>query len=220
MSMADPTADRKDALLEAMLPDIAFDGWSTSCLRQAGETLGLDHGAVQILFPGGPREAAQWLDDWADRKMLAALAARDLPALKIRERVAAGIMARLAALGPYQDAVRRAIALEASPAGALQAARSVYRTVDAIWYAAGDTSADFNFYTKRSLLAAAYAPTMLYWLNDRSENAMDTKAFLDRRLAEVLRLPRLGQQLRKTAEQALAPFRLFRGGPFRHGAPR
>jgi ubiquinone biosynthesis protein COQ9 len=215
MSAGDRIAEQKDALLEAMLPDIVFDGWSTACLRKAGESLALDRGAVQAIFPGGPREAARWLDDWADRKMLAALSAMDLPTLKIRERVAAGIMARLKALGPYQDAVRRAIALEASPVGALQAAQSVYRTVDAIWYAAGDTSADFNFYTKRSLLAAAYAPTMLYWLNDRSEGAADTAAFLDRRLADVLQLPRLGQKLRKTVEQALAPFRAFRGGAAR-----
>ena len=47
-------------------------------------------------------------------------------------------------------------------------------TVDAIWYAAGDSATDFNFYTKRGLLAAVYGATMLYWLDDRSPDCTDT----------------------------------------------
>jgi ubiquinone biosynthesis protein COQ9 len=56
----------------------------------------------------------------------------------------------------------------------------LYRTVDAIWYAAGDTSTDFNFYTKRATLAGVYSSTLLYWLNDRSEGSEATWSFLDR----------------------------------------
>ena len=200
----------KDALLEAMLPDITFDGWSIAALNAGARSLGLDVGAALRLFPEGPGEAALWLDDWADRKMLAALDQMDLAAMKVRERVAAAVMARLGVLAPYREAVRRAIALKATPFGAMRAAQIIYRTVDAIWYAAGDTATDFNFYTKRSLLAAVYGPTILYWLNDRSENATETRDFLDRRLAEVMKLPKLGPQLRKAAKAALGPFHLFR----------
>jgi ubiquinone biosynthesis protein COQ9 len=201
---------RKDALLEAMLPDVTFDGWSLVTLRAGARTLGLDDSEMLQLFPEGPGEAALWLDDWADRRMLAALEQMDLSALKVRERVAAGVAARLDALAPHREAVRRAIALKATPFGALRAARIVYRTVDAIWYAAGDTATDFNFYTKRSLLAAVYGPTVLYWLNDRSEGAADTHEFLRRRLAEIMKLPQLGQRIRKAAKRATAPLHIFR----------
>ena len=170
---------------------------------------GIAETEIPLLFPDGPGEAALWLDDWADRKMLAALEAMDLSALKVRRRVAAGVEARLTALAPYREAVRRAIALKATPWGAVRAAQILYRTVDAIWYAAGDTATDFNFYTKRSLLAAVYTPTILYWLNDRSEGSADSFAFLDRRLADVMKLPQLGGTLRKAAQRVVSPFKLF-----------
>jgi ubiquinone biosynthesis protein COQ9 len=207
---------RKDALLEAMLPDVPFDGWSMATLKAAGRAIGLEPDEALRLFPEGPGEAALWLDDWADRRMLAALEEIDLPALKVRERVAAAVEVRLAALAPHREAVRRAIALKATPFGAVRAARIVYRTVDAIWYAAGDASTDFNFYSKRSLLAAVYGPTVLYWLNDRSDGAAETREFLARRLADVMKLPQLGQRLRKSAGRAAAPFRLIRRAAFRN----
>ena len=75
----------------------------------------------------------------------------------------------------------------------------MYRSVDAIWYAAGDTATDYNFYTKRGLLAAVYGTTLLYWLNDRSEGFADTRGFLDRRIAEVMQVPAATRRLRKLA---------------------
>lgn len=201
---------RKDALLEATLPEVTFDGWSLVALRNGAKAAGIAESEISLLFPEGPGEAALWLDDWADRKMLAALDAMDLAEMKVRRRIAAGVEARLTVLAPYREAVRRAIALKATPWGAVRAAQILYRTVDAIWYAAGDTATDFNFYTKRSLLAAVYAPTLLYWLNDRSENSAETFAFLDRRLADVMKLPQLGGTLRQAAQRAITPFKLFR----------
>ena len=203
-------AARKDALLEATLPEVTFDGWSLVALRNGAKAAGIAESEIAQLFPEGPGEAALWLDDWADRKMLAALDGMALAEMKIRRRVAAGVEARLTLLAPYREAVRRAIALKATPWGAVRAAQILYRTVDAIWYAAGDTATDFNFYTKRSLLAAVYTPTLLYWLNDRSENSADSFAFLDRRLADVMKLPQLGGGLRKAAKRFVTPFKLFR----------
>ncbi|HVJ54049.1 MAG TPA: COQ9 family protein [Aliidongia sp.] len=206
----DDLVARKDALLESVLPNVTFDGWSLTAMRAGAKALKLDETESFQLFPGGAGEAALWLDDWADRRMLDALESRDLAAMKVRERVGAAVMARLAVLAPYREAVRRAIALKLSPFGAARAAQIVYRTVDAIWYAAGDQATDFNFYTKRSLLAAVYAPTMLYWLNDGSEGATETEAFLQRRLAQVMKLPGLTGKLRKTAERVAAPFAFLR----------
>ncbi len=188
---------KKDALLEAALPNVVFDGWSMASLRTGAQSLGLDEVEIARLFPEGPTEAMLWLDDWADRRMLDALDKLDLGAMKVRQRVAAAVKARLDALAPHREAGRRAVALKVSPMGAAWAARIIYRTVDAIWYAAGDTATDFNFYTKRSLLAAIYAPTMLYWLNDGSEQASETMSFFERRLAEVMKLPKLTDRLKR-----------------------
>jgi len=89
-------------------------------------------------------------------------------------------------------------------------ARLLYDTVNAIWYAAGDTASDFNFYTKRGLLAGVYGATVLYWLDDRSPAASDTTAFFERRLAEVMQIPKLGAKLREGVDWLPNPFRLLR----------
>jgi ubiquinone biosynthesis protein COQ9 len=99
------------------------------------------------------------------------------------------------------------------------AARLLYKTVDAIWYAIGDRSTDFSFYTKRGLLAAVYSGTLFYWLNDKSEGAQATWAFLDRRIAEVMQIPKVMSRLTKFTERIPRPRRPFRR-PFRAGGAR
>jgi ubiquinone biosynthesis protein COQ9 len=65
-----------------------------------------------------------------------------------------------------------------------------------MWYAAGDKSTDFNFYTKRATLAGVYSATLLYWLNDRSAGSEATWAFLDRRIDNVMAFEKLKSQVR------------------------
>ncbi|MDC6625466.1 hypothetical protein OEZ82_25900, partial [Leclercia adecarboxylata] len=106
---------QKDALLEAMLPDVVFDGWSKTTLDRAAVQLGIDAGTVDELLPGGAVELARRLDDWADRHMIAALEAEDLAGLRTHQRLILGIRRRLELLTPHREAVRRAIVLNAPP---------------------------------------------------------------------------------------------------------
>ncbi len=201
---------RRDALIEAVLPDVPFDGWSNATIATAAQRIGIDDVEIAALLPRGPRDAVAAFSRWADRKMLAALDATSLETMKVRERIATAVRARLAALEPHREAVRRALALLALPQNVPLGVRLLYDTVDAIWYAAGDTATDFNFYTKRGLLAGVLASTTLYWLDDRSAGAEATHGFLDRRLADVMRIPRLGSRLREAADKLPTPVRLAR----------
>jgi ubiquinone biosynthesis protein COQ9 len=123
--------------------------------------------------------------------MIEGAAALDLVGKGLTARVRAVIALRLAQNRPHREAVRRAMAVLALPMHARQAAGCTARTVDAIWRAAGDRSADFSWYTKRAILAAVYAATLLYWLRDTSEDDAATLAFLDRRLAGIGRFGKL-----------------------------
>src|SRR3546814_6744142 len=82
---------------------------------------------------------------------------RDLAVLKIRERIAAAVRIRLEQNAADREAVRRRLSVLSMPQNGPLAAKLLYRTVDAIWYACGDTATDFNFYTKRALLAGVYS---------------------------------------------------------------
>lgn len=201
---------RREALVEAVLPDIPFDGWSRGALAAAARRIDMDEEEQRALFPGGERDAVACFSHWADRRMLEELGDKPLEAMKIRDRVATAVRARLAVLEPHREAVRRALSLLALPQNVPLGFRLLYDTVDAIWYAAGDTASDFSFYTKRGLLAGVYAATTLYWLDDRSEGAQETHAFLDRRIADVMALPKLNARLRRGLDLLPNPVRLAR----------
>jgi ubiquinone biosynthesis protein COQ9 len=202
--------DMKDRLLLAVLPNVPFDGWSVAALRAGARELGMTEAEALALFPRGGPELVASFSRWADRAMLAAASGADFEALKVRERIAAAIRARLKALEPHREASRHALALLALPQHVPLGLRLLYDTVDAAWYAAGDTATDFNFYTKRGLLAAVYGATMLYWLDDRSAGGVDTEAFLDRRIADIMAIPKLTRRLGEIVDRLPNPARFWR----------
>lgn len=200
----------RDRILDAALPNVVFDGWSRKALIHGATAAGLDPADVDIAFPRGVRSAVEHWMRRADSAMAAALEAADLDSLRIRDRIAFAVRTRLEQAGTHREAVRRALAYLALPGNPRLAAQSLYRTVDAIWWACGDRSTDFNFYTKRGLLAAVYSSTLLYWLDDTSEDHADTWAFLDRRIADVMRVPKLTGRWRELRGKLPSPLRFMR----------
>ena len=186
----------RDAAIDAILPNVPFDGWTLRSLRMAA---GPD---ADLLFPGGAADMVEAFCDLADRRMEEGAAALDLAGKGLSARVRAVLALRLEQNRPARDAVRRAVAVLALPRNARLAGLCTARTVDAIWHAAGDRSTDFSWYTKRAILTSVYGTTLLYWLRDTSDDDADTLAFLDRRLAGVGRIGRL----RGRAERVLRRF--------------
>ena len=188
--MFDPPerSPERDAAILALLPNVSFDGWTVAALRAAA---GPD---ADLLFPGGPTDMIDAYVDLGDRQMEQGAAALGLSSLHLPARVRAVIALRLEQQRPYREAIRRALSILALPGNAGLAVRITARTVDSIWHAAGDTSADFSWYTKRAILAGVYGATLLYWLRDYSIDDEGTLAFLDRRLAGVGRIGKARRQ--------------------------
>jgi ubiquinone biosynthesis protein COQ9 len=200
----------KQRIVLAMLPDVPFEGWSRAALRRAAAKLGHDEAEMHSLFPGGGRDAVACFSAWADRETEKALAKKKLETLKVRERIALGVLSRLDILAPHREAVRRMLAFLALPANLPLAARLLYRTTDAIWFAAGDRATDFSFYTKRGLLAGVYVSTTLYWLDDKSKDGEATGQFLDRRISEVMQIPKIRGRIKESLGSVANPLRALR----------
>ena len=180
----------RERLLRATLSHVPFDGWTMVALRAGARDAGLDPADILRAFPGGPVDAVACHSQLADRRMVEEIGRRDPSAMKVRDRVAMAIVIRLEQNAADREAIRRGLSLLSMPQNAALAAKLLYNTVDAVWYACGDTATDFNFYTKRGLLAGVYGATLLYWLDDHSEDFTDTRSFLDRRIAGIMRIPR------------------------------
>ena len=208
-------AELQERLMDAALPHVPFDGWGEAALLAGARDLGIERGLALNAFPGGAIEMIEFHSRLADRRMVQAYESAGMTGLKLREKVALAVRLRLSANAPHREAVRRALSVLALPVHALLAARLLYSTVDAAWYAVGDRSTDFNFYTKRGLLAGVYGATVLSWLNDKSAENAETWHFLDRRIADVMRIPHAIGRLEKLKEKLPDPFRLLRRRPAR-----
>ncbi len=206
-SKTPPRGDQKmrEAVLAAALPHAAFDGFTDGLLQKAGAEAGVGQAELVRLFENGALSLIEFYSVHTDTKMEEKLAAMDLKAMKIRERIATAIKTRLAILKPHKEAARRAAALLSLPMHVTLGTKLVYRTVDAMWRAAGDTSTDFNFYTKRGILAGVYGSTAMRWFNDTSADEKPTEDFLAARIENVMQF----EKFKAKAKEALSNFPAF-----------
>jgi ubiquinone biosynthesis protein COQ9 len=163
----------------------------------AAEDAGYPRETADRVFPRGVSEMLRHWSDLSDRTMLAEIAGRDLAGMGVRQRVAAALRVRIEVNAMHKEAVRRALSHLALPQNTTVALGNTLRTVDAVWYAAGDTATDFSYYSKRALLTPVYASTVLYWIDDHSEEFVDTWDFIDRRLDDIMRIPRFTGGLKR-----------------------
>jgi ubiquinone biosynthesis protein COQ9 len=165
----------------------AFDGWTAKAVESAAAQAGIDMAQAKLAFPKDP---AQMVDAYilgVDAAMETHFNPDRIAALKVRERIRALIWYRLEVMGPAREAVRTGLSILAMPRNAVLGLRIAWRSADLMWRIAGDTATDYNHYSKRLILSGVYGSTLLAWLDDRSEGWTETSAFLDRRLAGVMR---------------------------------
>ena len=193
--MADSIRDR---VLSEALSEIPAEGFSDAVLERAAERAGVTKRERMDAFPQGPASLVEAFSHWADQRIAEAVAEDESE--RISSRVRAAVKTRIEALAPHKEATRRAMAFLAMPQNAPLAAKLSMRSVDLMWRAAGDRSSDFSYYTKRAMLGGVYASTLLYWLSDSSEDSAATWAFLDGRLADVMRI----EKFRTAAKDALS----------------
>jgi ubiquinone biosynthesis protein COQ9 len=199
-SAAKDDAVLKEAVLMAALAHVPFDGFTDGVLARAGKEAGADKAVLARLFPDGASSLVEAFSDWADGEMKARLAKAKLAAMKVRERIKTAVLARLAVLAPHKEAARRAAAFLTLPPHAALGMTLLYRTTDAMWRAAGDTSTDFNFYTKRAILAGVYSATLMRWFTDDGKDERETKDFLARRIDDVMRFEKFKADVKERAK--------------------
>ncbi len=197
----DPTLDEiRLALAPAVGRNAAFDGWSQAAVHVAADEFGIDHDVAGLAFKGG---SLSLIDAWiesVDLELADRLPPETLNAMKIRDRITALLATRLEIMAPDRESLRRAMAIMASPQNLPRAAKIGWRSADRMWRLAGDTTSDFNHYTKRMTLSAVYGSVLTIFVNDDSENFAATRAFLDRRIDNVMQFEKVKAQARARKE--------------------
>jgi ubiquinone biosynthesis protein COQ9 len=198
---ADPTLDEVRAALAPIIArNAGFDGWSDAAVHAAADEAGVDRDVAKLAFKDN---AIDMIDAWIDSidlELAHRLPAEKLAAMKIRDRITALLATRLEIMAPDRESLRRAMAIMAMPQNLVRSAKIGWRSADRMWRLAGDTASDFNHYTKRMTLSAVYASTLSVFVNDDSDNFADARAFLDRRIDNVMQFEKVKFQAKQRQE--------------------
>jgi ubiquinone biosynthesis protein COQ9 len=198
---ADPTLDEVRAALAPIIArNAGFDGWSDAAVHAAADEAGVDDDVAKLAFKDN---AIDMIDAWIDSidlELAHRLPAEKLAAMKIRDRITALLATRLEIMAPDRESLRRAMAIMAMPQNLVRSAKIGWRSADRMWRLAGDTASDFNHYTKRMTLSAVYASTLSVFVNDDSDNFADARAFLDRRIDNVMQFEKVKFQAKQRQE--------------------
>ena len=198
---ADPTLDEVRAALAPIIArNAGFDGWSDAAVHAAADEAGVDRDVAKLAFKDN---AIDMIDAWIDSidmELTHRLPAEKLAAMKIRDRITALLATRLEIMAPDRESLRRAMAILAMPQNLVRSAKIGWRSADRMWRLAGDTASDFNHYTKRMTLSAVYASTLSVFVNDDSDNFADARAFLDRRIDNVMQFEKVKFQAKQRQE--------------------
>jgi len=210
MTDADETLD---ALRLRLAPAVAaaavFDGWSEAAVTQAAADTGVDPSLAAFAFRDGQMTMiSAWIGS-VDAQMAEVLPADTLRAMPVRERIRSLVQSRLDAIVGLEEALSRALSIMAMPRNVAAALKLGWHSADVMWRLAGDTATDYNHYTKRAILASVYGATLSVFASDGSEGKAETRAFLDRRLAGIMRFEKAKAKLLPGSGDHFSPARFF-----------
>ena len=204
MTDPSPLERLRRELALAVGENAVFDGWTKTAVDSAAKQLGIDPVQARLAMPKSQGAMIDLYIQQVDRALEAWFTPKRLGGMKIREKIRALVWRRLEIMGPAREGVRRALAILVMPQNIPLGLRISWRSADLMWRIAGDTSTDFNHYTKRMTLGAVYASTLLVWLDDQSEGWQETSAFLDRRIDDVMKFEKFKAQWRGSSDQRLS----------------
>lgn len=206
----------RQKLLPLVIKESAFDGWSDDLLNRVAKSIDLHPGEVELALPRGCTDLIRFWAGHNDQMMLDAWQKADPENMRIRDRAIFLVKARIEAIGEEnKEAASRAMTRLALPDQTGEALSLTWRSADAMWKAMGDTSTDYNYYTKRVMLSGVYASTLMVWLQGDDDKAWK---FLDRRIGNIMQFEGLKAKFRKTAASWPNPASLL--GKLRYGRGR
>lgn len=203
--------DKKQEVVDVVLSEVPFLGWNWQTVKESVTKCNLDQEYADILFPEGIDEIITIYIDRIDLEMKQVVETEEFQQLSIRNKIASLVKARFQVMEQSKVLSVATIKYLMMPHNVVLSNKLLFRTVDMMWRLIGDKSTDYNYYSKRMLLSAVYSSSLLYWMSDDSEGNERTNAFIDRRIADVMKIGKLKSKYCSTDVLENIPFaRLFR----------
>ena len=191
-------------IIDRLIKAIPFEGISDETLLKVCTDLNLANSFCK--FQNGIYSALEYIAEDLNHSMAIELQNSNLENMKVRERIKLAMHIRLlsyAKLPNYRELLKNILSFSMWPKNTYFSSKLLYKTVNSIWYGIHDQSTDFNYYTKRAILAGVYLSTIFFFINDYSEDFTDTLSFLDKRIDNVMTFHKLKARFKGVIESYL-----------------
>ena len=174
-------------ILDEVLRNCLHHGWKEACFSAAIAAAGLDRSDAKAEYPSGIIDVIAEFHRMLDGQMSEQSAEIDLDALRYSERVSRLLFLRFECMERFRMEAELSFETLALPQYAPKALKVTFATADYLWNCVGDRADDLNWYSKRVILAGVIASATIFWLQDKSDKCEETREFIDRRIADVMR---------------------------------
>ena len=201
---------QKDKILLAALDYVPELGWSWHAIEQGVAKAKLKPETAVQGFPNGALDLLAHFADWAEREMIGRVQKQRLIQMKVRDRVRLCVENWFEVMSPYKPQVQMALRSSWQPNRGILSLKNMAKLCSAIWYECGDNATDFNYYTKRALLAGVIASTLPVWLRDDSDSQQKTHDFIYNRIDNVMTIGKKIGEFKTTSQSALKAARFLK----------
>ena len=172
---------------------IAKEGLNSNTLETIAVKHNLNINEINLLFPDGNKDLLEYSLDQLNIELQEYCKSLDLIRLPLHKRIRKILLSKIEIMNKEKNFYKKIFLKSLLPNRTISLSKQLYKSIDQIWYLAGDTSVDFNFYTKRLILAGIYSRVFLFFFNNNNQNELEN--LLDLNLKRVAKIPQLKSKI-------------------------
>ena len=172
---------------------IAIEGLTSTTFNKISLKYDLNISELNLLFPDGRNDLLKFALEQLNRELEEYCKKIDLIRLPVHKRIKKILLSKIYLMNKEKQFYKKIFLNLLLPSKSISLPAQLYKSIDQIWFIAGDTSVDFNFYTKRLILAGIYSRIILFFFNN--EDHKELEDLLDLNLKRVAKIPELKSKL-------------------------
>ena len=187
-------------------------GWNDSLFDKISSHHRITHKELIILFPEGYKQMLKLSLDYLNYELENICNQYDFIRIPIHKRIKKIIMTKINFMNKHKEFYKRTFYFLLIPMNYKLLTAYLFKTVNLMWYIAGDNSTDFNFYTKRMILSGVYSSVILHFISN--DNLLETEKKLDGNLLKVSKIPVIKEKIQLYKKSLPSFLRLLKNYSF------
>ena len=166
---------------------VKIDGWSEKILNKLIQQ-GINNSDLFIFFKNDYKELLKFSIEELNILLENKIKKLNIINLPLNKRIKKILVNRIDILNKDKIFYKKTLNHLLLPQNLNILKKNLYKSVDNMWYLAGDNSTDFNFYTKRIILAAIYINALLIFFR---KDSYEAELNIDDNLKKISKIPKL-----------------------------